>query len=148
MQYSIEAGTISDALKVDALIPEFDKKKTRDDFEAKLLGKEYLILIAKYNNKPVAYNVGYEVSNNGFYCWLSGVSVEHRKKGLASQFLEQQKLWAIDQGYKSISVKSKNLFPNMLKLLIAKDYKISGYEHLGGLMDNKIKFIKELVPGT
>ena len=146
MQYSIESGDISDALEVEGLIPEFAKKKTRDDFKKKLTGKKHLILIAKHKEKPVAYNVGYEISNNEFYCWLSGVSVHHRKKGLASKLREQLESWALDHEYKYISVKSKNLFPNMLKLLISSGYKISDYENLGGLENNKIHFIKELIP--
>lgn len=144
MNFDIHLGTIDEVLYVDAKISEFDGRTTASKLMAKLTGKVHLILIASHNKKPIAYKIGYEVSNAEFYSWLGGVDPNYRKQGVATKLLEQQELWAINHGYSAISVKSMNQYQAMLQLLISNDYQISGYEDNGCTASSKIKFIKQL----
>ena len=145
MPYTIKTGTITDAVVVDQKLPEFERKKTAEEFEQRLAGRKQQILIARLDDEPIGYYVGYEVSGQEFYCWLAGVAPEHRGSGIATRLRLAQERWAMEQGYTLISVKSRNVFPNMLKMLISNGYQISGYEELGGLNINKIHFLKKLV---
>ena len=144
MKFDFHLGTIDDVLEVDTQIPEFDGRTTASKLMAKLTGKVHLILIASHNKKPIAYKIGYEVSNAEFYSWLGGVDPNYRKQGVATKLREQQELWALNHGYSAISVKSMNQYQAMLQLLISSGYQISGYEDNGCTASSKIKFIKQL----
>ena len=144
MQYSIDHGSISEALHVDSLIPEFEKKKASKDFESRLSNKRHLILIAKMDDEPIAYHIGYSLSDTEFYCWLAGVSPQYRDRGIANALRQKQEHWARNMDYKVLSVKSKNRFPAMLRSLIRCGYCISDYENSGDLLENKIHFSKQL----
>ncbi|WP_208892251.1 hypothetical protein [Vibrio anguillarum] len=63
MKFDFRLGTIDEVLEVDAQIPEFDGRTTASKLMAKLTGKTHLILIASHNEKPMAYKIGYEISN-------------------------------------------------------------------------------------
>ncbi|WP_019615336.1 GNAT family N-acetyltransferase [Psychromonas ossibalaenae] len=144
MNYDFHIGTIADVLKVDSQIPEFDGRNTAEKIMKKLADKNALMLIASFNKKPVAYKIGYELSQTEFYSWLGGVSSDHRKQGIATQLRKKQERWAADKGYESISVKSMNRFPAMLQMLIGSGYQISGYQDNGSAANSKICFIKHL----
>lgn len=142
MSYEIKLGSPTDAAIVDTLIPEFDNNKSTLEITSRIADKKCLTLIAYDEDLPVGYLVGYELEQGHFYCWLTGVSPAYRGKGIASQLLQKQEAWAQAAGYQTISVKSKNMFPSMLRLLINQGFKISDYEHLGCLLSNKIHFVK------
>ncbi|MEO3682437.1 GNAT family N-acetyltransferase [Shewanella vesiculosa] len=144
MKFDFRLGTVDEVLEVDAQIPEFDGRTTASKLMAKLTGKAHLILIASHNMKPIAYKIGYEISNTEFYSWLGGVDPNYRKQGVATKLREQQELWALNHGYSAISVKSMNQYQAMLQLLISSGYQISGYEDNGCTASSKVKFIKQL----
>ncbi|PMH46632.1 GNAT family N-acetyltransferase [Vibrio sp. 10N.286.49.B3] len=145
MTLTFSLGTIDDLLLVDAQVPEFDGRTTRQKIEARLVNKPSLILIAKSGDTPVAYKVGYQLSDSEFYSWLGGVIPSYRKQGIATILREKQEAWALSAGYSKLSVKSMNRYPAMLQLLISSQYQISGYEDNGSTSDSKISFIKTLV---
>lgn len=144
MEIRCEAGTIDEVLLVDAQIPEFTKQTGRQRLESRLLDKRHLILVAKVNGTPVAYKIGYQLTNDQFYSWLGGVHPNYRKQGIATQLRQQQETWAQAAGYSAISVKSMNRYPAMLQLLISSGYSINGYEDNGDELESKILFIKRL----
>lgn len=137
MKIEIRQGTIEDVLEVDAQIPEFDGRNTKEKLEQRLSDITHLILIATHNEQPVAYKMGYELSHFEFYSWLGGVIPTARKNGIATQLRLAQESWAHNQGYTAISVKSMNRYPAMLQLLIS-----SGYHDNGTTDKSKIIFIK------
>jgi len=144
MTFDFHIGTISEVLTVDAQIPEFDGRTTETKLTNKLADKAHLILIARHDDKPVAYKIGYEICHSEFYSWLGGVAPKYRKQGVATELRKRQESWAIGKGYRTISVKSMNQYPAMLQLLISSGYQISGYEDNGSTSNSKIMFIKGL----
>lgn len=140
----IAAGTIDEAIEVEAGIPEFDKGRSRQRYESRLATRKHLILIAKDNNRPVAFKVGFEETPTIVYSWLGGVIPGYRRMGLAQQLLEIQETWAESAGYHQIRVKSMNRFPGMLILLIKNAYQIQRVESADKIENNEIHFIKDL----
>ena len=90
MKFDFHVGTIDEVLDVDAQIPDFDGRTTINKLMTKLTDKANLILIASHDNKPMAYKIGYEVSNNEFYSWLGGVAPKYRKQGVATELRKLQ----------------------------------------------------------
>ncbi|MGX9461302.1 GNAT family N-acetyltransferase [Shewanella sp. A14] len=142
MKYEFGFGLVSDILAILALIPEFENTISADMINSRLAGKNHLILVARFNAKPVGFKVGYGISDSQFYSWLGGVVPEHRKMKVASQLRQLQESWVVDNGFDAISVKSMNQFPAMLQMLITSGYQISGYENNGSITNSKIEFIK------
>jgi predicted GNAT superfamily acetyltransferase len=146
MKYQFGSGTVSDILDVLALTPEFANVIFADSIGNRLAGRNHLILVARFESKPVGFKVGYELSDGQFYSWLGGVIPEHRQMKVASQLRQLQESWAVENGFNSINVKSMNQFPAMLQMLIGSGYQICGYENNGSITDSKIEFIKFLQP--
>ncbi|UPW18167.1 GNAT family N-acetyltransferase [Agarivorans sp. TSD2052] len=144
MTITYHHGSIAELLAVDAAIPEFERHNTEQVLSSRLTGKKTLILIARDNNQPIAYKLGYPLNAQAFYSWLGGVVPAYRKQGIASALREQQEQWALTEGYQQISVKSMNRYPAMLRLLIASGYQIVGYENNGNSNNSKICFSKSL----
>ncbi|WP_342607159.1 GNAT family N-acetyltransferase [Vibrio tritonius] len=141
----IEQGSIDDILFIDALIPEFDGRNTRERLNERLSGIPHLILLAKIDGQIVGYKVGYQLSSLEFYSWIGGVIPSHRQQGVASELRRYQEQWARTSGYQFITVKSMNEYPNMLRLLIASGYQITDYEAGQTPTSGKIVFQRELV---
>ncbi len=139
-----ETGSIQEAMLAQTLIPEFDHKKSEADLFNKLKGRQHLILIAKESGLPIGFKIGYQLSEHEFYSWLGGVAPQHRGKGIASELRKMQEQWAVENGYSVTLVKSRNRFPAMLNMLLTSGYKISGYEDVGNIEENKIIFSKQL----
>lgn len=144
MKIEIRQGTIEDVIEVDTQIPEFDGRNTKEKLEQRLGDIPHLILIATHNDQPVAYKMGYELSQFEFYSWLGGVIPTARKNGIATQLRLAQERWVREHGYQTISVKSMNRYPAMLQLLISSGYHVSGYEDQGSTDNSKIRFIKRM----
>lgn len=144
MTFDFYIGTIEEVLAVDYEIPEFGSKMTKEKLANRLEKKANLILIASHNGIPIAYKVGYEKAPHEFYSWLGGVVPAFRKLGVATVLREQQETWVLENGYRTISVKSMNKYPAMLQLLISSGYQIFGYEDNGSSENSKIQFIKQL----
>lgn len=144
----IKRGTIDDVLLVNASTPEFELRHTRQSISARLNAKSSLILVAKIKGIPVAYKIGYALSETVFYSWLGAVVPSYRQQGIATQLRVYQEQWAVNSGYSCINVKSMNRYPAMLQLLINSGYQIHGYQ--ANEDDNygkkgKILFIKKLI---
>lgn len=143
MSITCEIGKINDVLIIHSKIIELAKTITFQSLNDRLQGKEYLILVAKHNGELAGFKIGYKLTGTEFYSWLGGVASNYRNLGIATQLIEAQENWVFNNGYSSISVKSMNCFPSMLRLLISSGYKINGYEDNGTVDNSKIKFIKE-----
>ncbi|MEC7641965.1 GNAT family N-acetyltransferase [Idiomarina sp.] len=142
MNITYTQGTVADVIEIDAAIPEFDNKNSKEKIEQRLVGKETLILVALEDAKKVGYKLGYALSDTEFYSWLGAVHPSYRGHGIAKQLLKQQEAWVKNKGFKSIRVKSMNRFPAMLQLLISQGYVICGYDDKGSPEKSKIHFIK------
>ena len=64
---------------------------------------------------------------------------------MAQALLEAQEARVIDQGYQQLTVKSRNRFPAMVRLLMLNGYLIEDIEKKEGVLDYRLHFRKALV---
>jgi ribosomal protein S18 acetylase RimI-like enzyme len=115
-----------DVASLVRLIPEFQELRTDDVAERMREGG--LLLVAEAAGEIVGFKLGYALSGQGFYSWLGGVVPSCRGQGVARRLLELQEEIVRARGYATITVKSRNRFPAMLKMLIAHQYRIVAVE--------------------
>lgn len=146
MAITYRHGDIEEVLRLMAQLPELGAI-TKAQITARLGDNASLILIALHHDQPIAFKLGYALSEKIFYSWLGGVLTSHRRQGIANRLREWQEQQVCEHGYGTLQVKSMNKFPAMLQLLIASGYQICGYEDNGRVMHSKICFQKRLSPG-
>ncbi|MGK5047294.1 GNAT family N-acetyltransferase [Janthinobacterium sp. GB4P2] len=139
----IRPGTIAEAWHVLQAIPEFDQRRSLAQLQDRLPAGA-LVLIAEVDGQPVGCKLGYGAEDGTLYSWLGGVLPAHRKTGLAQQLLDSQEAWARAHGFTSITVKSMNRYPAMLRLLIRNGYQIRLVEQVGDPAKERIHFAKPL----
>ncbi|ELM6622797.1 GNAT family N-acetyltransferase [Vibrio fluvialis] len=138
----IRLGTLAEAAQVVQEIGEFIRKETVETLAQRLAGKRDLILIAEENGQLLGFKIGYELDSETFYSWFGGVSSLARNRGVAQQLLDAQEQWVAEQGYGKLTVKSRNQFPVMLRLLLRNSYLIENFEKTEPLAESRIHFVK------
>ncbi|MCL9776482.1 GNAT family N-acetyltransferase [Vibrio methylphosphonaticus] len=144
----IREGSLKEVADIVATIDEFSQKETEESLASRLNDKRSLVLVAESNGELLGFKIGYEIDGLTFYSWFGGVTRHARRLGVAQALLEWQENWVSQHAYQMITVKSRNQFPSMLRLLIKNDYLIEGYEHRVPLVESRIMFIKTLVSGN
>ncbi|WP_231102498.1 GNAT family N-acetyltransferase [Pseudoalteromonas luteoviolacea] len=144
MNWQIEKGTLEELISIEEQIPEFTASKSKETVLSRIQGATFLLLVAKLDGKPIAYKLGYELSNEQFYSWLGAVVPAYRGSGIAQSLLDAQEQWCASRGYSCISVKSMNKFKSMLMILIKNNYQIVECRPLSDGSDSKIRFLKRL----
>ena len=154
-QYSLEPGAL-EAQYIEEYFTEFSNKKTADEIVGRLKDREHLILLSMAEDDegaliPVAYKIGHELREQEtgiklvelvgqlrdvvefpnrkiFYSWIGGTRVEWRGQGRYRALTEQQEVWAIEQGFDEIVVKTKNKFYEMRGTLDHLHFEVVKYE--------------------
>ena len=122
-------------------ISEFQDYLSIDDIKTRI-GDKNLCLVHLQNDEITGFKIGYEKSNEEFYSWIGAVLPQYRRLGIAKELLSFQEEWACEQGYRSISVKSMNIYPAMLNMLLNNGYRICDITRGLTVDDHKIHFIK------
>jgi len=138
----IRIGTLQEAEQVAAQIGEFSRSENRASMALRLAGKRHLILVAEDEQQLLGFKIGYQVDSTTFYSWFGGVTAAARNRGVAQQLLEAQERWVTEQGYQALTVKSRNQFPAMLRLLLRNGYLIENFEKVDPLMESRLYLIK------
>src|SRR5881396_1021710 len=156
---------------------EFPRRKTADEIISRLDGRDHLILLAlalipgqSPSKVPVSFKVAHEILPNesdpkladlvarlhgsvGFhgrrvlYSWIGGTRRDWRGQGHFRALTEQQELWAIEQGFDEIVVKTKNKFYEMRGTLDHLRFEVIKYErHAGDNAESKVYLSKKLLP--
>lgn len=140
----IKRASVEEALPVLQAIPEFASPVTQQDLEARLQGKQLLLLVAFIDGKAAGVKLGYAHNPMQFYSWLGGVLPTARGFGVAQALLDHQEQWAKLQGYQTIAVKTRNQFPQMIHMLVKNRYMIVKTESYSNPLENRIYFEKAL----
>ena len=135
---------LQEAIDVHNLIVR--PKREVDYFKRRFLGRyNPLALIARMDDKPVGFWMGFEHKPGMFYHWLGGVLPEVRRGGIARQLHEAQKAWARDHGYEFIRCESLNHQREFLHFAIEVGFDIVGIRWDSTQADNQIMFEMNLV---
>lgn len=119
----IQASDIATVVALSLQIPELENPYPAEEYKKRLTGIPHLILVAKIDNRPAGFKVGYE-RQGYFYSWMGGVHPDFRRCGLALALAEAQEQWAQSQGYDSITFKTRNRLKAMLCFALQRGFDI------------------------
>ncbi|RLQ18089.1 GNAT family N-acetyltransferase [Vibrio sp. SBT000027] len=144
MSVIVREGSLEEVVSVVEQITEFARKESVASLSERLAGKTSLILVAEEAGVLLGFKIGYELDENTFYSWFGGVLPIARNKGVAQAQLDIQEQWVKQQGYQQLKVKSRNLFPAMLRLLLKNGYLIEKLEEKEDINSHRIHFLKQI----
>jgi len=175
-QYDLEQGAL-EIQYIEECFGEFPGKKTADEIVRRLRARAHLILLAnaplpddRGTVVPVSYKVAHEIragetepkladlvsrlsghvqfdGRRILYTWIGGTRRDWRGQGHFRALTEQQELWAIDQGFHEIVVKTKNKFYDMRGTLDHLRFEVVRFErNPADNAESKVYLSKKLLP--
>lgn len=114
-------------------------------FRRRYLGRyNVLQLIARVDDRPLGFFLGYEQKPDVYYAWFYGVLPTTRRMGIGSQLMEAAQSWAAQHNYESIRLECHNQHRPMLHLAIQLGYDIVGIRWEPDRGSNLVIFEKQL----
>jgi hypothetical protein len=156
-QYDLEQGAL-EIQYIEEFFGEFPRKKTAAEIIRRLKGRSHLILLATAplpddpgTVVPVSFKVAHEIQvpetepkladlvnrlgdsirfegRRVLYTWIGGTRRDWRGQGFFRALTEQQEVWAVEQGFDEIVVKTKNRFYEMRGTLDHLHFEVVKYE--------------------
>jgi GNAT superfamily N-acetyltransferase len=173
-QYDLEQGAL-EIQYMEEFFGEFPRKKSATEIVRRLSARAHLILLATAplpddpgTVVPVSFKVAHEirvpetepklidlvnrlqdevqfVGRRVLYSWIGGTRRDWRGQGFFRALTEQQELWAIEQGFDEIVVKTKNKFYDMRGTLDHLRFQVVKYErHNDDNAESKVYLSKRL----
>jgi hypothetical protein len=174
--YDLEQGAL-EIQYIEEYFGEFPRKKTAAEIVRRLTGRAHLILLANAplpddpgSVVPVSFKVAHEITTSEtepklkdlvrrlhehvefdgrrvLYTWIGGTRRDWRGQGHFRALTEQQEIWAIEQGFDEIVVKTKNKFYEMRGTLDHLRFEVVKYErHAADNAESKVYLSKKLLP--
>jgi len=172
--YDLEQGAL-EIQYMEEFFGEFPRKKSATEIVRRLSARAHLILLATAplpddpgTVVPVSFKVAHEirvpetepklidlvnrlrnevqfVGRRVLYSWIGGTRRDWRGQGFFRALTEQQELWAIEQGFDEIVVKTKNRFYDMRGTLDHLRFQVVKYErHKDDNAESKVYLSKRL----
>jgi GNAT superfamily N-acetyltransferase len=105
----------------------FRPHRDLESFQRRYLGRHNILqMVARVDDRPVGFTLGFELKPSVFFSWFCGVLPAFRRQGIASQLMEAVHSWARLNDYESIRFECHNQHRPMLHLAIAHEYDIVG----------------------
>jgi GNAT superfamily N-acetyltransferase len=124
----------------------FRPKREADFFKRRFMGRyNALTLIARMDDKPVGFWIGFELKPGMFYHWLGAVVPDVRRQGVGRQLQEAQQAWAKDHGYEYIRCECMNHQREFIHFAVTLGYDIVGIRWDSTHADNLVVFEKNLI---
>jgi hypothetical protein len=174
-EYPLQQGALEIAY-IEEYFSEFPKRKTAAEIMQRLDGREFQILMAEAaladdasRLVPVSYNVSHELRPDErdprltdlvdrltdwvdfagqriLYNWLGATRLDWRGQGHFRALTEEQEVWAVNQGYGEIIVKTKNRYYDMRGTLDSLQFNVIKLEPAGEPLESKVYLSKRLGP--
>jgi GNAT superfamily N-acetyltransferase len=123
----------------------FRPSRDVESFRRRFRGRyNVLQLVARVDDQPVGFFLGFELKPAVFFAWFYGVVPDRRRQGIASQLMDAVHSWAQQNDYESIRFECHNQHRPMLHLAIALGYDIVGIRWDPDRGDNLVIFEKVL----
>ncbi len=117
-----------------------------EEFQRRYLGRYNILqMLARVDDRPVGFFLGFELKPRVFFAWFYGVLPDYRRQGIASQLMEAVHSWARLNDYEAIRMECHNQHRPMLHLAIALEYDIVGIRWDPDRGANLVLFQKMLV---
>jgi hypothetical protein len=156
-RYDLEPGAL-EIQYIEEFFGEFPRKKTAAEIVRRLEDRSHLILLASAplpddpgTVVPVSFKVAHEITTHEaepkladlvarlrddvafedrrvLYSWIGGTRRDWRGQGFFRALTEQQEVWAIDEGFNEVVVKTKNRFYEMRGTLDHLRFEVVKYE--------------------
>lgn len=139
----IQSSDISTVVALSQQIPEMENPYPAEEYERRLQGVPHLILLARKEGRPAGFKVGYE-RQGYFYSWMGGVHPDFRRRGLALALAEAQEKWAKEQGYDSVTFKTRNRLKGMLCFALQRGFDIIQLDPYPNIGESRIWLRKKL----
>lgn len=95
------------------------------DFNTRIKTKQNVItIVAIQDTQIVGFKMGYEKEPTTFYSWLGGVSLSHRRQGIAQLLLDELIKIIISEGYDILRTKTYNRWKSMLIFNLKNNFNI------------------------
>jgi hypothetical protein len=174
-EYPLQQGALEIAY-IEEYFNEFPTRKTAAEILARLEDREYQILMAESplpddasTVVPVSYKVSHELREQEtdpkladlvmrihdvvqfegrkiLYNWLGATRHDWRGKGHFRALTEEQEVWAVNQGYDEVIVKTKNQFFHMRGTLDSLQFNVIKLEPAADPLESKVYLSKRLGP--
>ncbi len=119
--------------------------KDVESFRRRFRGRYNILrMIARIQDRPVGFFLGFELKPATFFAWFYGVLPDFRRQGIASQLMDAVHEWAKDHEYESIRLECHNSARAMMHLAIEMNYTIAGIRWEPERADNLVIFEKTL----
>jgi GNAT superfamily N-acetyltransferase len=116
-----------------------------ESFHRRFQGRyNVLQLIARVDDRPVGFFLGFELKPTVYFAWFYGVLPDFRRQGIASQLMDAVHSWARQNDYESLRFECHNQHRPMLHLAIEQQYDIVGIRWDPDRGDNLVIFEKVL----
>jgi GNAT superfamily N-acetyltransferase len=123
----------------------FRPGRNDESFQRRYLGRHNVLqMIARLDDLPVGFFLGFELKPKVFFAWFYGVLPEYRRQGIASQLMDAVHSWARLNEYDAIRFECHNQHRPMLHLGIALEYDIVGIRWDPDRGANLLLFQKQL----
>jgi GNAT superfamily N-acetyltransferase len=123
----------------------FRPMRDMESFRRRFQGRfNVLQMVARLNERPVGFFLGFELKPTVFFAWFYGVLPDFRRQGIASQLMDAVHDWARQNEYETLRFECHNQHRPMLQLGIAKEYDIVGIRWDGDRGANLVLFEKSL----
>ena len=173
--YDLEQGAL-EIQYIEEFFGEFPRKKTASEIVRRLDGRAHIILLATAplpddpgTVVPVSFKVAHEIrvpeaepkladlvarlrnevqfeGRHVLYSWIGGTRRDWRGQGFFRALTEQQELWAIEEGFDEVVVKTKNKFYDMRGTLDHLRFEVVKYErNAADNAESKVYLSKKLM---
>jgi GNAT superfamily N-acetyltransferase len=130
---------------VDLYNQIFRPARDTESFQRRFLGRYNILqLVARLDDQPVGFFIGFELKPTVYFAWFYGVLPGFRRQGIASQLMDAVHSWAQQNGYESVRFECHNQHRPMLHLAIALHYDIVGIRWDPDRGENLVIFEKVL----
>ena len=174
-EYPSQQGALEIAY-IEEFFNEFPVRKTATEILRRLAGRESQILMAEAplpddpsTIVPVSYKVSHELREDetdadladlvqrlrGFvdfsgrrilYNWLGATRRDWRGQGHFRALTEEQEVWAVNEGFDEVVVKTKNRYYDMRAALDNLEFDVIKFEPAPDNLDSKVYLSKRLGP--
>jgi len=105
----------------------FRPARSEEFFRRRYLGRHNVLqMVARIEDRPVGFFLGFELKPSVFFAWFYGVVPQFRRQGITSQLMEAAHSWARLNEYETLRFECHNQHRPMLHLAIALEYDIVG----------------------
>src|SRR5438552_14779872 len=101
----------------------FRPSRDVESFRRRFRGRyNVLQMVARVNDRPIGFFLGFELKPDTFFAWFYGVLGEFRRSGVGSQLMDAAQSWATQHEYETIRLECHNQHRPMLHLAIDLGY--------------------------